>query len=155
MEINIVNQSGETEWESYAELFEKISKKTSAVLKTSDDASCSVILVTPAEIQTINRDYRKIDKATDVISFALKDSAEDYMINEEIDEELGDIFINVEAIKDQAKEYGHSEKREICFLFTHGLLHLLGYDHMQSEDEKIMFALQDVILNDLVPKEAL
>ena len=110
--------------------------------------------MTPDAIQEINRDYRSIDKPTDVISFALKDSEEDYMISEEIDEELGDIFINVEAVRNQAQEYGHSIRREVCFLFTHGLLHLLGYDHMQSEDEKIMFALQDVILNDLVPKTA-
>ena len=151
MEINMINQTEESEWESYAEDFQKISEKTSKVLRTAYESSCSVVFVTPDAIQEINRDYRSIDKPTDVISFALKDSEEDYMISEEIDEELGDIFINVEAVRNQAQEYGHSE---VCFLFTHGLLHLLGYDHMQSEDEKIMFALQDVILNDLVPKTA-
>ena len=154
MEINIVNQTEIEEWNSYAELFVKISEKTANVLKTNYESQCSVVFVSPKQIQEINRDYRKIDKATDVISFALKDSAEDYMISEEIDEELGDIFINIQAVVDQAKEYGHSIKREVCFLFTHGLLHLLGYDHMESADEKIMFDLQDVILNDLVPKEA-
>ncbi|PXX76874.1 rRNA maturation RNase YbeY [Dielma fastidiosa] len=154
MEINMINQTEESEWESYAEDFQKISGKTSKVLRTAYESSCSVVFVTPDAIQEINRDYRSIDKPTDVISFALKDSEEDYMISEEIDEELGDIFINVEAVRNQAQEYGHSIRREVCFLFTHGLLHLLGYDHMQSEDEKIMFALQDVILNDLVPKTA-
>lgn len=154
MEINMINQTQENEWEDYAQDFQKISEKVSKVLRTAYESSCSVIFVTPDEIQEINKTYRSIDRPTDVISFALKDSAEDYMINEEIDEELGDIFINVEAIRNQAQEYGHSIRREVCFLFTHGLLHLLGYDHMQPEDEQIMFALQSVILDDLVPKTA-
>lgn len=154
MEINIINQTEESAWESYADDFQTISEKVSKVLRTAYESSCSVVFVTPDAIQEINRTYRSIDRPTDVISFALKDSEEDYMINEEIDEELGDIFINIDAIRNQAQEYGHSLRREVCFLFTHGLLHLLGYDHMESEDEKIMFALQDVILNDIVPKTA-
>lgn len=154
MEINMINQTEESDWESYVDDFQTISEKVSKVLRTAYESSCSVVFVTPEAIQEVNRTYRSIDRPTDVISFALKDSAEDYMINEEIDEELGDIFINIEAVKNQANEYGHSQRREVCFLFTHGLLHLLGYDHMEPEDEKIMFALQDVILNDIVPKTA-
>ena len=154
MEINMINQTEESEWESYAEDFQKISEKTSKVLRTAYESSCSVVFVTPDAIQEINRDYRSIDKPTDVISFALKDSEEDYMISEEIDEELGDIFINIEAIVKQASEYGHSMRREVCFLFTHGLLHLLGYDHMEQEEERVMFALQDDILYDIVPKKS-
>lgn len=154
MEINMINQTEESDWESYVDDFQTISEKVSKVLRTAYESSCSVVFVTPDAIQEVNRTYRSIDRPTDVISFALKDSAEDYMINEEIDEELGDIFINIEAVKNQANEYGHSQRREVCFLFTHGLLHLLGYDHMEPEDEKIMFALQDVILNDIVPKTA-
>ena len=65
---------------------------------------------------------------------------------------LGDIFINVQAIRDQAKEYGHSLRREACFLFCHGLLHLMGYDHMEPEEEKVMFELQDVILDEVVSR---
>lgn len=154
MEINIINQTEESEWENYAEDFQTISEKVSKVLRTAYESSCSVVFVTPDAIQEVNKTYRSIDRPTDVISFALKDSEEDYMINEEIDEELGDIFINIDAIRNQAQEYGHSVRREVCFLFTHGLLHLLGYDHMEPDDEKIMFALQDVILNDIVPKTA-
>ena len=74
------------------------------------------------------------------------------MLIEEDQYELGDIFINVQAIRDQAKAYGHSIRREACFLFCHGLLHLMGYDHMKEEDEKVMFALQDEILDELVQR---
>ncbi|MGN1276312.1 MAG: rRNA maturation RNase YbeY, partial [Floccifex sp.] len=105
----------------------------------------------PERIHEINRDYRNIDRSTDVISFALQDEMEEFEI-EEVEEELGDIFINVQAIRDQAQEYGHSLRREACFLFCHGILHLLGFDHMCIEDEKEMFALQDLILDDIVKR---
>lgn len=151
MEINIINQSAETNWEDYASRFEAIAKRTESILKLAEDFSMSVIFVTPYAIHEINRDYRKIDRPTDVISFALQDEREAYeMMGEE--KELGDVFINVQAIRDQAKEYGHSIERECCFLFTHGLLHLLGYDHMDEAQEKEMFRLQDVILDEIVRK---
>ncbi|MEG0469991.1 MAG: rRNA maturation RNase YbeY [Longicatena sp.] len=152
MEINIINQSMEAKWTRYKKDFVTISEKTSQVLKLKEGQCASVIFVTPEQIHEINRTYRGIDRPTDVISFALKDSEEDCEIMDG-EEELGDIFINIEAIKQQAKEYGHSIRREVCFLFTHGILHLLGYDHMNQEDERVMFALQDDILNDIVPKK--
>ena len=98
------------------------------------------------EIHQINKERRGVDRATDVISFALEDSPDDF------DEFriLGDIFISIPKMQEQAKEYGHSEKRELSFLVVHGLLHLLGYDHMKSKkDEEIMFSLQDEILASL------
>ena len=107
--------------------------------------------VTPEQIHEINRDYRNVDRPTDVISFAIQDDMSDMWIEED-QYELGDIFINVQTIRDQAKAYGHSIRREACFLFCHGLLHLMGYDHMQEEDEKVMFALQDEILDELVQR---
>lgn len=152
MEINITNQSSQKKWSRYKKDFLLIAQRAQEVLKLEDEYSMSVIFVDPSEIHQINKDYRNIDRATDVISFALRDEADDYEMMEE-DNELGDIFINVQAIVDQASEYGHSMRREVCFLFTHGLLHLLGYDHMCEEDEKKMFALQDVILDDIVPKK--
>ena len=84
-----------------------------------------------------------MDKPTDVISFAFLDN------NEIKNELIGEIFISYDKIHEQAKEYNHSIKREYLFLFLHGLLHLLGYDHISKEDEKIMFDIQDSILNEL------
>lgn len=152
MEINIINQSEQKRWGRYRKDFTAISEKTQEVLKLTTEQSASVIFVTASAIHEINREYRHIDRATDVISFAMKDSEDSYERMDEEDE-LGDIFINVEAVVEQANEYGHSMRREVCFLFTHGLLHLLGYDHMTQDDEAIMFALQDVILDDIVPKK--
>lgn len=110
------------------------------------NATFSIIFVGNEEIQTINRDYRGKDKITDVISFALED------FDDGIQEEtrmLGDIYVCIPRMKEQALEYGHSEKRELSFLCVHGLLHLLGYDHTKSkEEEEIMFSLQEEILNE-------
>lgn len=152
MEINVTNQSSQKKWSRYKKDFVMIATRAQEVLKLEEEYSMSVIFVDPEEIHQINKAYREIDRPTDVISFALRDEVDDYEMMED-DHELGDIFINVQAIVDQASEYGHSMRREVCFLFTHGLLHLLGYDHMCEEDEKKMFALQDVILDDIVPKK--
>lgn len=146
MEVNIVNQTLDDTWMKYESEFEAILQKATTLLDISLNACCSLIFVDAEQIHEINREYRQIDRATDVISFACHD-AEDEIELSELDDELGDIFINIEAVVAQAKEYGHSEKREVMFLFTHGLLHLLGYDHMNDEDEKEMFHLQDVILD--------
>ena len=110
------------------------------------DAYLSIIFVDEDEIQNINKTYRNIDRVTDVISFALEDNNED-IIGDRI---LGDIYLCIPKMKAQAIEYQHSEKRELSFLVCHGLLHLLGYDHVNNkEEEKIMFDLQDEILDSL------
>lgn len=106
----------------------------------------NIIFVGINEIHEINKSFRGIDRPTDVISFALEDNDDMCMSDERI---LGDIYICMEKIHEQAKEYGHSEKREMAFLTVHGLLHLLGYDHMEKEEEKIMFNLQEEILDEL------
>ena len=95
----------------------------------------------------LNREYRGIDATTDVLSFAINDG-EEFELPEEVEYELGDIFINVDRVKSQAAAYGHSEKREFLFLFIHGVLHCLGYDHMTKEQEDEMFGLQHKILGD-------
>lgn len=108
------------------------------------DASFSIIIVDNNKIHEINKEYRGIDRPTDVISFALEED-ENYEVKERL---LGDIFISIDKVYEQAKEYNHSVKRELFFLVTHGFLHLLGYDHMKKEDEEIMFPLQEKILNE-------
>lgn len=110
-----------------------------------DNAIFSVIFVEDEEIHAMNRDYRGVDRVTDVISFAFEDNND--LVYNEI-RMLGDIYICIPQMKRQAESYAHSEKRELSFLAVHGLLHLLGYDHMNEEDEKVMFALQELILNE-------
>ena len=111
--------------------------------KKLKDVVFNVIFVYNDEIRKINKKYRNIDKETDVISFALEDEKDIYFDFRL----LGDIYISVDKIKSQAKEYGHSEKREMAFLVIHGLLHLLGYNHETLEEEKIMFKEQELILD--------
>lgn len=105
----------------------------------------SIVFVGDEEIHQLNRDYRNVDRITDVISFAFEDSQD--MVYNDI-RVLGDIYICIPQMKRQAIEYGHSEKRELSFLAVHGLLHLLGYDHMTQEDEQKMFSLQELILSE-------
>ena len=112
-------------------------------------AEMSLSFVDKEEIQEINRNYRGKDVPTDVISFALNDEVEDELDIIGIEDEfnsLGDVIICVDIAKEQAKEYNHSFDREIGFLAVHGFLHLLGYDHMNEEDEKEMFGKQEAIL---------
>jgi probable rRNA maturation factor len=105
--------------------------------------------VTNERIQEINKEYRDKDQPTDVISFALEELGEDetQIVGDNIPRILGDIIISVEKAKEQADEYGHSFSRELGFLALHGFLHLLGYDHMNEEDEKRMFGRQTEILD--------
>ena len=110
-----------------------------------DNAIFSIIFVGDDEIHEINREYRHVDRVTDVISFAFEDS-NDLLYNDI--RVLGDIYICIPQMKRQAIDYGHSEKRELSFLAVHGLLHLLGYDHMNEKDEKVMFELQELMLDD-------
>ena len=109
-----------------------------------NNAVFSVIFVDNDTIHEINKEYRGIDRVTDVISFAFEDSGKLVYNNVRL---LGEIYICIPRMIEQANEYGHSEKRELSFLAVHGLLHLLGYDHMTKEDEEIMFPLQEKILD--------
>lgn len=95
------------------------------------------------EIQVINRKYRDKDQPTDVISFAYHET-EDFDIGPY--DTLGDIVISLERVVEQAKEYNHSDKRELFYVLTHGILHLLGYDHIEEEDKKEMRAKEEEIL---------
>ena len=97
------------------------------------------------KIHEINKEYRKIDRPTDVISFAFLDDYQE-TIKGDIPVDLGEIYICYDVAKSNAISYGNTIDRELRFLFVHGLLHLFGYDHMKKEDEEIMFPLQEKIL---------
>ena len=144
IDLAIINEYDEFK-DDYENVYKKIIKTASQILSIEDDIELSVIFVDDEKIHEINRDYRNIDRSTDVISFALEDNEQYYL--EGMPRELGDIFISIDHARLQAQEYGHSFYREMCFLFTHGVLHLLGFDHMEESEEKEMFALQEQILN--------
>ena len=137
MNIEIFNKTDEDlekELTELKELLENVCKD-----EKLGDGEFNVIIVTSDFIHNLNKEYRNIDRVTDVISFALED---DKTFNLDGYRVLGDIYICLDKVKSQALEYGHSFKRELSFLAVHGLLHLLGYDHMEKEEEKIMFAKQ-------------
>ena len=111
-----------------------------------DNVSFNLIIVDNEYIHELNRDYRNIDRETDVITFALED--EDSIILPSDERVLGDIYISIDKAESQALEYGHSLLRELSFLAVHGFYHLLGYDHMRPEDEKVMFKKQEEVLEE-------
>ena len=132
---------------NYEDIYCHLIEKAFNLLNLSFDPVVSVSFIDNKEIHQINKEYRKIDRPTDVISFAFLDNEDrEKEYNSGMPVILGDIYISLDKAKEQAEEYGHSMKRELCFLFVHGLLHLLGYDHMKKEDEEIRVPLQDKIL---------
>lgn len=139
IKVNLINEFEFTFKEE--KIVKKIVKTICKVEKVKGKHVVSIIIVDNKKIHEINKQYRNIDRPTDVISFAAIDG------EETLPEEMGDIFISYEKIIEQAKEYEHSILREFAFLVTHGMYHLLGYDHMNQEDEKIMFAKQEKILD--------
>lgn len=132
----------------FKELFEEVINIVYKKLNISKDYDLSVSFVDDKKIRQINNDFRNINKKTDVISFAMLDS-QDIVSQDDSGLDLGDIFISIETATQQAKEINQSRNREILFLFIHGLLHLLGYDHQDIETEKIMFNLQEEIINEV------
>ena len=105
----------------------------------------NIIIVDNEKIREINREYRNKDAVTDVISFAFEEVSDFEYSDIRF---LGEIYISYERCVSQAADYGHSVKREFCYLAVHGLLHLLGYDHMTDEDKKEMRTLEEEILNE-------
>ena len=110
-----------------------------------DNVSFNLIIVDNSYIHELNKNYRGIDRETDVITFALED--EESIVLPTDERVLGDIYISIDKAKSQAEEYGHSLLRELSFLAVHGFYHLLGYDHMTEEDEKVMFEKQEEVLS--------
>lgn len=138
---DIIDNYGYNDYEYLNEVIDYAIKKLDIKNSIFD-----IIFIDDEEMHKLNKEYRGIDRTTDVLSFALNDNKHiDTFINS-----LGDIFISIPKMKSQAEEYGHSEKRELSFLALHGLLHLLGYDHtLGKKEEEEMFGLQKEILNEL------
>lgn len=146
LHVEYLNEMDESSTE-FQELLTNVLEKA-AEMEETGQAEVSVTLVTKERIQEINSEYRQKDSVTDVISFAMEEMGEDEteIIGGEETRFLGDIIICLDVAKEQAEEYGHSLDREMGFLAVHGFLHLLGYDHMNEEDEKRMFGRQEEIL---------
>lgn len=145
LQINNLTRKNIDEYRnSYLELL----KTTLEIVEYRKNVSLSVVFVSTNKIRDINNKYRNINKATDVISFAyLDDKTEVINVDDDIyDIDIGEIYICYDVAKKNAIKYGNSLNRELNFLFVHGLLHLLGYNHIKKEDEKIMFGLQEKIL---------
>ena len=142
---------GKEDWER---IVEKVLKKCFEEEGLIDSKLIMTItFTTPEEIRKINKKYRKIDKATDVLSFPMFEKAE---LDEKIknkdflyEDVLGDVIISIDKVKEQAEEYGHSFERELSYMLVHGFYHLMGYDHIEEEDKKIMRPKEEKILNEL------
>lgn len=112
----------------------------------SAQTEVSITMVTDEEIHQLNRDYRKVDRPTDVLSFALDEGDEPELVDGPEEHLLGDIIISAETAERQGQEFGHGLEREIVYLAVHGLLHLLGYDHMAEEDKVVMRAKEEEVM---------
>lgn len=154
MDLEVYDNTNEVSIE-WIELIKKILNFAGDYIKLPENTEMSVTLMDNEEIHQINKEYRGVDKPTDVISFAIEEDdpnevpiilpdGEDF----EIPKNIGDIMVSVDKVKEQAEYLGHSQERELGFLVVHGFLHLNGYDHMREEDEQEMFGLQREILEE-------
>lgn len=139
--------------EMYSNLTEKVINKCLEVEDLLDkNIYVSILYTTPNEIQEYNKEYRNIDRATDVLSFPMFEKDEVQKLKQEksvATDVLGDIIINLSQVKMQADEYGHSFERELAYMLVHGFYHLMGYDHIKEEDKKEMREKEEAILNEL------
>ena len=138
----------------YEPIIKKVIEKCFEEEKIQNSKLCmTIILTTPQNIRKINKEYRNIDKETDVLSFPMfeKDELDKKIENNDFEYEdvLGDIVISIEKVKEQAEEYGHSFERELSYMLVHGFYHLMGYDHIKEEDKKIMRPKEEKILKSL------
>lgn len=147
--IDFIDETEEVK-EPYMDMMRDLIESAAKVEGVEDGAELSITFVDNERIREINREYRGKDQPTDVISFALEDmgEGETEIVGADMPRMLGDMIISIPRTKEQAEEYGHSFERELGFLTVHGFLHLLGYDHMTEEEEKVMFGKQTKILDD-------
>lgn len=138
----------------YEETIKKVLEQCFKEEKLENSKLYITITLTNSEnIRKINKEYRNIDKATDVLSFPMyeKEELEEKIAKQHYEHEdvLGDIVISIEKVEEQAKEYGHSLERELSYMIVHGFYHLMGYDHIEEEDKKKMRPKEEKILNTL------
>ena len=137
----------------YLKLIEKVIKQAFYIEKIDKhNLYINVILTNPENIRKANKEYRNIDKETDVLSFPMFEKHEiEEMLKKENKQEdvLGDIIISIQRVEEQAKEYGHSFEREFAYMLIHGFYHLMGYDHMSEEEKKEMRKKEESVLNKL------
>ena len=149
-EVNLIEIEEKTE---YIELIEKVIGQAFLEEKIETiNLYINIILTNSEHIRSINKQYRNIDKETDVLSFPMfeKEEIENMKKNgNDINEPLGDIIISIERVKHQAEEYGHSFERELSYMLVHGFYHLMGYDHMNDEEKKQMREKEEKVLNNL------
>ncbi len=148
MTIDIDNRTTFVWGEKWEKIIQKAIQTSLELEEFSTECEISVSIVTNKEIQAINQEFRNIDKATDVLSFPQLTFEEGEIadVNEKDEIVLGDIIISIDKAIQQAEEYGHSLEREIAFLTIHSMLHLMGYDHIEPEEEKEMIQKQKLIL---------
>lgn len=144
MELEI-NSEIEQNIDEYRDIYPRLLEKALKMLNVTTNVIMSVTFVDEDMIHEINKTYRNIDRPTDVISFAFLDDKSEKIVGD-VPLDLGEIYICYDVADKNRLSYNNSLKRELCFLFVHGLLHLLGYDHMTKEDEEVMFPLQEKIL---------
>ena len=144
MDLEIYDETNGQVSEDQKKLIKNVLDFAAKKIGLKANTEMSVTMVKNDRIQEINRDYRKVDRATDVISFAIEDENDDEFpvmmsdeMKAEIPENIGDIFVSNDKVNEQADFLGHSVDRELGFLIVHGFLHLNGYDHMKPEDEKV------------------
>lgn len=145
-----INYDGLEENSEYEETIEQVVQACFKEEKlNSKNLYINIILTTPAKIRSINKQYRNLDKETDVLSFPMFEKGEMFKIHTEIKEALGDIVISIERVQEQAKDYGHTFTRELSYMVVHGFYHLMGYDHIEEGDKKEMREKEEAILNKL------
>lgn len=154
MDLTIYDETAGRVSEDQLALIRDVLQFAAGKLSLKANTEMSVTLMTNPAIRKLNQQYRGVDRATDVLSFAAEERGDetpiimDPELAAEIPENLGDLFVSVDKVAEQAKFLGHSADRELGFLVVHGFLHLNGYDHEEPADEQRMFDLQREILNE-------
>lgn len=153
-----ITLKGVEEKDSHEDLIDRVVEKCFEIENLDENkVYVAITLTTPEEIREINKEFRKIDKETDVLSFPIFEKKDIDMLRkngEIVDEDmpqdvLGDIIISMQKVEEQAKEYGHSVERELAYMVVHGFYHLMGYDHMVEEDKKVMREKEEKVLESL------